>query len=131
MKITYKSDITPNKEVTIKLYNSSGIDKPTTDCRRITKMYVNSNLTVTAWDRDKLVGISRSLTDFCYCCYLSDLTVREEYKHKRIGRKLIQLTKQIVGGRTMLLLAAPSAMGYYPGVSFEKAHNGFIIKREI
>ena len=93
-------------------------------------MYVNSNLIVTAWDEDELVGISRSLTDFSYCCYLSDLAVREGYKCKGIGRRMIEITKEVVGGQTMLLLlAAPSAMEYYPKVGLEKVENGFIIKR--
>jgi predicted N-acetyltransferase YhbS len=93
-------------------------------------MYANSNLVVTAWHNKKLVGISRSLTDFCYCCYLSDLAVRQEYKNKGIGKKLIELAKQRVGDQSMLLLlAAPTAMGYYPKVGLEKVDNGFIIRR--
>ncbi|CAG0964601.1 hypothetical protein FLAV_00890 [Flavobacteriales bacterium] len=71
MEITYKFDTTPETEIIIDLYNSSGINRPTDEKERIAKMYANSNLIVTAWDNNKLVGISRSLTDFCYCCYLS------------------------------------------------------------
>ena len=131
MVIKYRSDRTPSIETIIDLYNSSGINRPTTDRDRILKMYVNSNLIVTAWHEDKLVGISRSLTDYCYCCYLSDLAVREEYKHKGIGKQMIRVTKEIVGEKCMLLLlAAPSAMEYYPKVGLEKVDNGFIIKRD-
>ena len=130
MIITYKLDVIPATEIIVDLYNSSGINRPTTDYRRISQMYANSNLIVTAWDEYKLVGISRSLTDFFYCCYLSDLAVREGYKCQGIGRKMIEITKDVVGGQTMLLLlAAPSAMEYYPQVGFEKVENGFIIKR--
>src|SRR6187399_1886139 len=130
MTITYKSDVMPATEVIVDLYNSAGLNRPTTDYRRISQMYVNSNLIVTAWDEDELVGISRSLTDFSYCCYLSDLAVMEGYKCKGIGRRMIELTKEVLGGQTMLLLlAAPSAMEYYPKVGLEKVANGFIIKR--
>lgn len=131
MVIKYRSDKTPSIETIIDLYNSSGINRPTTDRDRILKMYVNSNLIVTAWHENKLVGISRSLTDYCYCCYLSDLAVKEEYKHKGIGKQMIKVTKEIVGQKCMLLLlAAPSAMEYYPKVGLEKVDNGFIIKRD-
>ena len=120
MEITYKLDITPDEETIIDLYTSSGINRPTADKERIAKMYANSNLIVTAWDKDKLVGISRSLTDFCYCCYLSDLAVRHEYKSAGIGKKLIALTKEKIGDQTMLLLlSAPPAMEYYPKVNFQ------------
>ena len=130
MEITYKLDTIPTTENIIELYVSSGIDRPTKDHERISKMYANSNLIVTAWDNDKLVGISRSLTDFCYACYLSDLAVRQEYKCSGIGKRLIELTKEQVGEKTMLLLlSAPRAMEYYPKVGFKKIDNGFIIKR--
>lgn len=130
MEISYKLDTTPDTEAIIDLYNSAGINRPTTDKERIAKMYAHSNLIVTAWDDGKLVGISRSLTDFCYCCYLSDLAVRQEYKSRGIGKKLIALTKEKIGDQTMLLLlSAPAAMEYYPKVNFQKVDNGFIIKR--
>ena len=130
MEITYKSDLTPDTQLIIDLYNSSGINRPTADQARIAKMYANSNLVVTAWDGDQLVGIARSLTDFCYACYLSDLAVRKEYQKDGIGRQLIALTKEIIGEQTMLLLlSAPAAMDYYPKVGFDKVENGFMIKR--
>jgi N-acetylglutamate synthase-like GNAT family acetyltransferase len=130
MEIAYKLDTIPDTGIIIELYNSSGINRPTTDKERITKMYSNSNLIVTAWDKDKLVGISRSLTDFCYCCYLSDLAVRKEYQKYGIGKKLISLTKENIGDQVMLLLlSAKTAMDYYPKVGFQKVDNGFIIKR--
>ncbi|MGE3653810.1 MAG: GNAT family N-acetyltransferase [Flavobacteriales bacterium] len=130
MEINYKTGIIPATELIIDLYNSSGLNRPTTDVERITNMYANSNLIVSAWHNEKLVGISRSLTDFCYCCYLSDLAVREEYKSSGIGKKLIELTREKIGEQTMLLLlSAPIAMEYYPKVGFQKVENGFIINR--
>ena len=132
MEIKFSSEIVPAIEPIVGLYKSSGIDRPISDLERIARMYANSNLIVTAWDQDKLVGISRSLTDFCYCCYLSDLAVRDEYKYKGIGKKIIEITKEIVGEQSMLLLlAAPSAMEYYPKIGLEKVVNGFIIKRKM
>src|SRR5512144_1789522 len=110
MELTFQVDTIPPIEAIITLYNNSGLNRPTTDHERIAKMYANSNLIITAWDKDKLVGISRSLTDFCYCCYLSDLAVRQEYKCSGIGQRLIELTKERVGEESMvLLLAAPGA----------------------
>ena len=93
MTITYKSDVMPPTEMIVDLYNSAGLNRPTADYKRISQMYANSNLIVTAWDEYELVGISRSLTDFSYCCYLSDLAVREGYKCKGIGRRMIEITK--------------------------------------
>lgn len=130
MEIIYRTDITPEIDQIIDVYNSSGINRPTTDKERIAKMYDNSNLIATAWDNDKLVGISRSLTDFCYCCYLSDLAVRKDYQASGIGKKLIELTRNEIGEQTaLLLLSAPTAIDYYPKVGFQKIDNAFLIKR--
>jgi len=130
MDITYSLDIIPGIEQVIDVYRDSGINRPIDNKDRIQRMYDNSNLIATAWHGEELVGISRSLTDFCYCCYLSDLAVKEAYKHRGIGKKLIALTKEKIGDETMLLLlAAPAAMEYYPKIGMEQVGNGFIIKR--
>ena len=68
MKILYELNKIPDLETIVHLYDSSGLNRPTADYERISNMYENSNLVVTAWDKDTLVGIARSLTDFCYRC---------------------------------------------------------------
>ena len=59
MEKIYRKDIKPDTDQIVEVYNSSGINRPTTDKERIGKMYANSNLVWTAWDKNKLVGISR------------------------------------------------------------------------
>ncbi len=93
-------------------------------------MYQNSNLVISAWNQQDLVAVARSLTDFCYCCYLSDLAVRLEYQSQGIGKELIRLTRESISDQSMLLLlSAPGAMEYYPKVGFKKVGNGFMIDR--
>lgn len=131
MKIKYSFDKIPTADQIIELYDNAGLPRPTNDKERIQKMFDNSNLIITAWDNDLLVGVSRSITDWAWACYLSDLAVRQEYKKEGIGRKLINLTKEKVGDQSMvLLLSVPTAMEYYPKVGFEKQESSFIINRE-
>jgi len=130
-RIKYKIGVVPDISEIISVYERSGINRPTNDEERISKMYKNSNLIVTAWENEKLVGISRSITDFCYACYLSDLAVIKDHQKEGIGKKLIEVTQTEIGERTaLILLSAPLAMEYYPKVGFDKINNGFIIKRE-
>lgn len=130
MEIVYSFDTIPETEQIVDLYESSGINRPTADDARIGKMYAHSNLIISAWDNAELVGIARSLTDFCFCCYLSDLAVRKNYQKAGIGKKLIELTKERIGTQTtLILLSAPAAMGYYPKIGMRKVENGFIINR--
>ena len=130
-ELTYKINEPLKTEDMIEVFDSSGINRPTKDPERIEKLFANSNLTISARDKDKLVGISRSVTDFSFCCYLSDPAVRKEYQHLGIGKELIKLTQENIGESVMLLLlSAQRAMDYYPKVGFEKVKNGFIIKRD-
>lgn len=130
MDITYSFDKKPTVEQIIELYDNAGLPRPTNDKERMQKMFNNSNLIVTAWNNDLLVGVSRSITDWVWCCYLSDLAVRHEYKKAGIGKQLISLTKEKVGEQSMvLLLSVPTAMEYYPKVGFVKQESSFIINR--
>jgi len=131
-EIIYSSNRIPDTKEIIDVYRSSGISRPIADPARISKMYANSNLIITAWAGDELVGIARSLTDFCYCCYLSDLAIKREYQKRGIGKKLVELTKEKIGEQTtLILLAAPSAIDYYPKIGMDKIDNGFIIRRTL
>jgi GNAT superfamily N-acetyltransferase len=131
MDIQYKTDEVPTAAAVIDLYLSAGLIRPTDDAERISNMYRHSDLVITAWDGPLLVGVSRSVTDFHYCCYLSDLAIRKEYQKEGIGKRLVQLTKEVIGNKCMLLLlSAPTAMEYYPKIGMETVTNGFIIKRE-
>jgi N-acetylglutamate synthase-like GNAT family acetyltransferase len=129
-KITYKSDVVPTAQQIIDLYNDVELPRPTRDPERIQMMFENSDLIVTAWDGDKLVGISRTITDWVWCSYLADLAVSPDYERSGIGKTLVQLTKQKIGEQSMLLLlSVPTAMDYYPKVGFVKENRAFIIHR--
>jgi predicted N-acetyltransferase YhbS len=82
------------------------------------QMVRQANLVITAWDADLLVGISRSLSDFSYATYLSDLAVRESHQRQGIGKELIRLTQEASAPATIILLAAPAAELYYPHIGF-------------
>ncbi len=112
------------------VFEASGIRRPTHDLPRIERMFANANLILSAWHEGKLVGVCRALTDFSYCCYLSDLAVDKAYQKHGIGRELIDRVRVAIGEEVALvLLSAPEAMWFYPKVGFEKLENGFIIKR--
>ena len=106
--------------------------RPVQDRSRIEKMLKHGNILVTAWDQDVLVGISRALSDFSFCCYLSDLAVDEAYQHKGIGKELIRQTHLVAGEQDamLILLAAPKAVGYYPKIGMEQFKECFVIKRK-
>lgn len=132
VEIIYKIDIIPRLELIISLYIDAGLKRPVEDKCRIEKMFVNSNLIVTAWHNDVLVGLSRAMSDYGYWCYLADLAVRSDYQNMGIGRELIQQTKIRTGKDCMLLLlSAPNAVSYYQKTGLRNLTNAFALDREL
>ena len=131
MVITYKVNAQLEAHELSDLFKASGIKRPVEDLNRVKKMIDNANLTVTAWDGEKLVGVARALTDFSYCCYLSDLAVDKEYQNQGIGHELVDEIQKLIGEESnLLLLSASEAMDYYPKIGFEKAGNAYLINRK-
>ena len=94
-------------------------------------MLAHTDVLITAWDADLLVGVSRAHTDFSFCCYLADLAVDEAYQKLGIDKKLIELTHEKASHQTtLILLSAPAAIDYYPKVGMNKAENCFVIQRK-
>lgn len=94
--------------------------RPADDLARLDKMLRQADLIVTARDAGRLVGLSRAITDFSYCCYLSDLAVDRDYQHQGIGKRLIEETHRAAGyDTTLILIAAPAAEGYYPKIGMK------------
>ena len=106
----------------IELYWAStlGLRRPVDDRATMQDMLRHANLVVTVWLGAELVGISRSLTDFSYICYLADLAVHEAHQKCGIGRELVRKTRENLGPKCKItLLAAPAAVGYYSKLGFE------------
>lgn len=131
MEIAYRDDAKISVEAAIDLYRRSTLAerRPVDRPDIFEGMLNNSSLTITAWHGERLVGISRSLTDFTYVAYLADLAVDLQYQRHGIGRQLIHETKQRLGRECMVvLLSAPKANEYYPKVGFEHNPRAWVLK---
>lgn len=131
MVITYKVNAKIEPHQLAEIFSSSGIKRPLNDLSRLKKMLDNSNLVITAWDGDNLVGVARAVTDFSYCCYLSDLAVNKEYQKQGIGHELVAETQKQIGEEcNLVLLAAPESMEYYPKIGFDRCPQAYYIPRK-
>lgn len=106
MEIDYKINAPIETEQFVTLLNSStlGDRRPVGNQKCMEGMIKNSNLIVSAWDKEQLVGIARSVTDFHYACYLSDLAVSKSHQKAGIGKQLQALTQQQLGEECKLIL---------------------------
>jgi predicted N-acetyltransferase YhbS len=116
------------EEFRMVLVNSTlGERRPVDDTDKLQKMLEHGNLIVTARENGRLVGVSRSLTDFVFCTYLSDLAVDKAYQKQGIGKELIRLTKMAAPEAKLILLAAPAATGYYPKLGMDRHNHCFYL----
>ncbi len=106
----------------ILISSTLGERRPVDDLDRLDQMLRQADIIATARDAGKLVGISRAITDFSYCCYLSDLAVDQAYQRQGIGKRLITQTRAIAGeSTTLVLVSAPAAEAYYPKIGMDAA----------
>ena len=133
MSIEYKINAPVSTDQFIELLREStlGERRPIEDRECMEGMVKNSNLMVTAWHGEELVGIARSMTDFHYACYLSDLAVHGKYQKTGVGKKLQVITQEKLGPKCKLILvAAPTANSYYEHIGFTNNQRCWVLDRE-
>ena len=104
--------------------------RPVNELDLIEMMLRNASLIVTARHDSKLVGVARSISDFVYCTYLSDLAVDEQWQGQGVGRRLIDETRNAAAPSTLILLAAPKAASYYPHIGMEPHDSCWLFRPE-
>ncbi|MEV8537187.1 GNAT family N-acetyltransferase [Streptomyces sp. NPDC051211] len=118
-------------EEVLDVYRTSGLGerRPIDDTARFREMLDNANLVLVARDNDtgKLIGIARSISDFSYVTYLSDIAVDGTYQRSGIGRALIDATQKETPGVKIVLLSAPSATEYYPHIGFTQHGSAWVL----
>lgn len=131
--ITYQlePDLAPAEFIDVLRRSTLAERRPVDEPERIALMLAKADVIVTARAGTLLVGVSRAITDFAYCTYLSDLAVDESFQRQGIGRELIRRTHEAAGLATMLvLLAAPRARDYYPHIGMQPHDSCWIIPRQ-
>lgn len=133
MRVEYKinEEISAEQFTDLLKRSSLGERRPVDDAECIQGMISNSNLIITAWVGNNLVGISRCVTDFHFCCYLSDLAVDSAYQKTGIGKQLQIKTQEQLGSKcTLILLAAPAAKLYYEHIGFTHNERCWVLSRD-
>lgn len=134
MSIEYRINATVSTDQFIDLLTRStlGERRPIHDRECMEGMIANSNLTVSAWEQGQLVGIARSMTDFHYACYLSDLAVCQSHQKNGIGKQLQIMTQRQLGPQCkLILISAPAANSYYEHIGFKNNPRCWVLERDV
>lgn len=113
----------------LRVYRTSGLGerRPIADTDRMAAMVRNANLVLTCRIDGELVGIARSVSDFCYVTYLSDIAVSRAHQRSGIGRALIDATQKEAPQAKIVLLSAPAATDYYPHIGFSQHNSAWVL----
>lgn len=133
MHIQYEinENVTPEQFRQLLLDSGLAERRPVDDHLCLKGMLENSNLIISAWHDEQLVGVARSVTDFHYCCYLSDLAVHKDFQKMGIGKQLQNLTQERLGPRcSLILLAAPAAKDYYQHIGYQQHERCWVLPPE-
>jgi ribosomal protein S18 acetylase RimI-like enzyme len=128
---TLNPNITSKQFIEVLKNSTLGERRPIDNMKTIEGMLEHADIIVTATMGEKVVGIARAVTDFHYCCYLSDLAVDVAYQHHGIGKKLIlKVQEQLQKNCKLILLSAPAATEYYPKIGFTQHHSAWVLSKE-
>jgi len=133
MNIEYKINEPITSEQFVGLLEKSSLAdrRPIHNSECMEGVVKNSNLVVSAWHGHELIGVARSVTDFHYACYLSDLAVDQKYQKNGVGKILLSLTQEQLNEECKLILvAAPDANSYYEHLGFENNPRCWVLDRE-
>ena len=133
MPITYslEPDLGAAEFRAVLIASTLGRRRPVGDLERLDKMLRQADVIVAARDGKRLVAIARAVTDFSYCCYLSDLAVDVAYQRQGIGKRLIAETRKSAGELSnLVLVAAPGAESYYPKIGMQQHPSCWRLPRE-
>lgn len=123
VQFSLEPDLSAGEFIDLLHHSTLAVRRPVLDPPRIEAMLRNAQIIATARSNQRLVGVSRAISDFAYCTYLSDLAVDESFQRQGIGKRLIEVTHEEAGRETtLILLAAPAAEEYYPKIGMHQ-HN--------
>ncbi|CAL2085006.1 Acetyltransferase (GNAT) domain-containing protein [Tenacibaculum sp. 190524A05c] len=110
-----------NTEQIVELYKAnkwSSAEKPI----ELKNALLNSHSLITAWDKEKLVGLGNAISDGHLVVYYPHLLVLPEYQGKGIGNMIVNKFQEKYNDFHMQMLTADGkAIDFYKKMGFEKA----------
>ena len=133
--VTYRREAGLDPAEFARVLNESGLgaSRPTGDLGRLGRMLSQANLTVTARlaADGALLGVARGVTDFSWCCYLSELAVGRAAQGLGVGRGLVDQVRRELGPQVSLfLISMPDAVGFYERIGMARCDHAFAFTRE-
>lgn len=103
-------------------------EKRTTYKTAIEKAFRNSQLVISAWDSDTLMGFARVLTDDSLFAMIWNLIVKPDYQNNGIGKKLIQKCLDSYPNFHFFLFSGGKSADFFKKKGFDIHQYGMYLK---
>ena len=101
-----------------KANNWSSAEKP----KELYNALLNSHSLITAWDKDKLIGLGNAISDGYLVVYYPHLLVHPNYQGKGIGQMIMdKMQEKYKSFHMQMLTSDGKAIDFYKKMGFEKA----------
>jgi len=112
------------------LFNEVGWNDKTDDINRLKAMVENSQIIVTAWDGETMVGFARCTTDYVFNGQINNVVVDSKYRRKGIGKVLINTILDSSKQVTYMLRGSIRNEKFYRSLGFEDGPISLIYRRK-
>lgn len=127
---TYRTGVRPAAAALAELFRAAQLNRPLDDLARIERMYAASNVVLSAWSSERLVGVLRGWTDEAFDGYICDLAVHPDFQGQGIGRQLLDMARSERPRVQFILRASAIARDYYEHIGWKRIENGWFWPRE-
>ncbi len=130
MDIIFRSDKNVNYEDLITLFNQAGWHDKTIEIERLESMVSNSQVVITAWDYNVMIGFARCVTDFVYNGQINNVVVHNDFKNQGIGKELIKMILNTSEYVTYILRGDSHNKDFYESLGFTNNNLTFTYERK-
>lgn len=128
--IIYKENKIPNIEDAVSLYRSVGwghVKCP----KALMEAISNSDLIITAWYNDVLIGLGRTISDTTLTVYFPDLLIHPDWQRMKVGTEIMKrLLLKYEHFHNLVLVAEDNiAKEFYNKFGFEESNSALVITK--
>ena len=127
--IMYRTDRKLDYNKLKALFDEVGWSDKTDDINRLKAMVDNSQIIVTAWDEDIMIGFARCITDYVFNGQINNVVVDSNYRRKGIGKVLIKTILDSSKEVTYILRGDIENENFYRSIGFEDSPISLVYKR--
>lgn len=105
----------------VELYLEAGWVAPDEDCQFIRRVTSGSTVFIAVYDRERIIGMGRAISDGVSDAYIQDVAVLKAYRHQGIGGEIVRRIVAALEAKKIdwiALVGEPGTERFYRSLGF-------------